>query len=412
MSTYLELNKELTPEQVSLKEETHRFAEEVLRPASIELDKLADPQDVIKEDSILWEVFRKSYQAEHHSSAFPEALGGANLGPLERHIMTEEMGWGSADFAIGLGVTAFPFGFAAGSGNPEIMRDIVVPFIQDREAKYVGCWAITEPQHGSDSLLFGVEQFRDPSVAFDMRAKLDGDEWVINGQKAAWVSNGTIATHALTFLTIDPTKGMAGGGVAVIPLNLPGVSKGRPLDKLGQRALNQGEIFFDDVRIPKHYMLVQPAGYLFMADLILSGANAGMGATFTGVARAAFEEALRYCKERVQGGKPICEHQAVQMRLFDMFIKVEAARSLSRAAMIYNATTMPPAVHYSVAAKVFCTEAAFTVASDAVQLFGGYGLCKELLVEKLFRDARASTIEDGCNEVLALTAVRKLIGTY
>ena len=186
MSLYLELNKELTPEQVNLKEETHRFAEEVLRPASIELDKIADPEDVIRKDSVLWDVFRKSYQAEHHISSFPEALGGANLGPLDRHVMMEEMGWGSADFAIALGVTSFPFGFAAASGNPEIMKDIVVPFIQDREAKYVGCWAITEPQHGSDSLMFGVEQFQDPSVAFDVRAKLDGDEWVINGQKAAW----------------------------------------------------------------------------------------------------------------------------------------------------------------------------------------------------------------------------------
>jgi alkylation response protein AidB-like acyl-CoA dehydrogenase len=342
MSAYLDLNKELTSEQTSLKEETHRFAEEVLRPASVDLDKLADPEDVINEGSVLWEVFRKSYQAEHHISSFPEVLGGANLGPLERHIMTEEMGWGSADFAIGLGVTAFPFGFAAGSGNPEIMNDIVLPFTQDREAKYIGCWAITEPQHGSDSLLFGVEQFRDPSVAFDVRAKQDGDEWVINGQKAAWVSNGTIATHALTFLTIDPTKGMAGGGVAVVPLDLPGVSKGRPLDKLGQRALNQGEIFFDDVRIPRHYMVTQEAGYPFIIDSVLAGANAFMGACFTGVTRAAFEEALRYCKERVQGGKPICEHQAVQMKLFDMFIKVEAGRALSRAAMIYNAASMPP----------------------------------------------------------------------
>ena len=218
--------------------------------------------------------------------------------------------------------------------------------------------------------------------------------------------------EALAFVAIDRSMGQAGNGVAVIPLDLPGVSKGKPLNKLGQRDLNQGEIFFDNVRIPKHYMLVEPAGYLFTVDLILAGANAGMAATFTGVARAAFEEALRYSKERVQGGKLICEHQAVQMKLFDMFIKVEAGRALSRAAMIYNSTTLPPAVQYSVAAKVFCTEAAFTVASDAVQLFGGYGLSKELLVEKLFRDARASMIEDGCNDVLALAGVRQVIDKY
>ncbi|OGO47433.1 MAG: acyl-CoA dehydrogenase [Chloroflexi bacterium RBG_16_64_32] len=408
---YVDLNKELTAEEQSVKEETHKFAAEVLRPASIELDSLS-PEDVIAEGSIHWEVFRKAYQQGYHSSSLPEQLGGADLSTLSRHIHAEEMGWGSADFAIAIGVTAFPFTFAAMSGNQDLIKNVVVPFAEDREGKYIGCWAITEPHHGSDSLLIGTEQFGDAKMAFECAARPDGDEWVINGQKAAWVSNGTIATHACTFLSIDSSKGMAGGGVAIIPLDLPGVSRGKPLNKLGQRALNQGEIFFDNVRIPKHYMVIQPAGYPFIIDNILAGANAGMSAIFTGVARAAFEEALAYCKQRVQGGKPIAEHQLVQKKLFDMFIKVESARSLSRAAMTYNAATNPPATQYSIAAKVYCTEAAFEVASDAIQLFGGYGLARDLPVEKLFRDARASMIEDGTNEVLSLAGARKLIDTY
>jgi len=412
MSTYLDLNKDLTPQQITLKEEVHRFSEEVLRPASVKLDTVADPEDAIKPDSVLWDTFRAAYELGYHAQGLPEALGGVNLAPLERHIVSEEMGWGSADFSIGLGVAAFPFTMAAMSGNQELMRDYVVPFSQDRQAKYVGCWAVTEPQHGSDAVALGPELARRPGICFDANAKLDGDEWVINGQKAAWVSNGTIATHALTFLCVDPSLGMAGSGVAFVPLGLPGVSRGRPLNKLGQRALNQGEIFFDNVRIPRSYMLVQPAGYPWTAEVILAAANAGMGATFTGVARAALEEALAYCKQRIQGGKPLCEHQLVQKKLFDMFIKVESARALSRAAMIYNATTMPPATHYSIASKVYCTEVAFEVASDAVQLFGGMGLCKELLVEKLFRDARASMIEDGSNEVLALAGATQLIEKY
>ena len=408
---YVDLNKELTAEEQSVKEETHKFAAEVLRPASIELDSLS-PEDVIAEGSVHWEVFRKAYQQGYHSSTLPEQLGGADLSTLSRHIHAEEMGWGSADFAISIGVTAFPFTFAAMSGNQDLIKNVVVPFAEDREGKYIGCWAVTEPHHGSDSLLIGTEQFGDAKMAFECAARPDGDEWVINGQKAAWVSNGTIATHACTFLSIDSSKGMAGGGVAIIPLDLPGVSRGKPLNKLGQRALNQGEIFFDNVRIPKHYMVIQPAGYPFIIDNILAGANAGMSAIFTGVARAAFEEALAYCKQRVQGGKPIAEHQLVQKKLFDMFIKVESARSLSRAAMTYNAATNPPATQYSIAAKVYCTEAAFEVASDAIQLFGGYGLARDLPVEKLFRDARASMIEDGTNEVLSLAGARKLIDTY
>ncbi len=414
MNNYLDLNHGLTPEQVAVREQTNRFAREVLRPASIELDKLADPRDVIREGSVFWDVFRQAYEQGQHIAGFPEAEGGVALSPLERHIVAEETGWGSADFAIGLGVAPFPFTFAATfarlTGNQTLMAEIVEPFLKDKEAKYIGCWAITEPQHGSDALFIGAEGFTNPQMAYEVTARRDGDDWIINGQKSAWVSNGTIATHALLFLAIDRSRGQAGSGVAVVPLNLPGVSKGPPLNKLGQRALNQGEIFFDDVRIPRHYMLVEPDLYPMTIDNILAGANAGMGTIFTGVARAAFEEALSYCKQRVQGGKPIAEHQAVQLKLFDMFIKVQAARSISRAAMEYNSTAQPPATHFSIASKVFCTQACFEVASDAIQLHGGYGLCKDMLVEKLFRDARASMIEDGVNDVLSLAGARRLIG--
>jgi alkylation response protein AidB-like acyl-CoA dehydrogenase len=412
---YVELNKTLTPEQQALRDQMHRFGADIIRPAAIELDKLT-ADEVIAPGSRLWDLFRQAYSQGYHTRGFPEQLGGAGLGPLEAHIVGEEMGWASAGVSISLGVTAFPFSFAAQyaaiTGNKALMDEIVMPYVNDREGKYIGCWAITEPEHGSDTLLFGTEQFRDSGITFQVQARRDGDDWIISGQKSAWVSNGTIATHACTFLTIDASRGMDGGGVAVIPLNLPGVTKGPPLRKLGQRDLNQGEIFFDNVRIPKHYMLVEPETYPAIIDNILAGANAGMSTTFTGLARAAFEEALAYTRQRRQGGKLICEHQLVQDRLFQMFRKVEAARALSRAASIYNRSTVPPATEYSIAAKVQSTQTAFDVASDAVQLMGGYGLSQEFHVEKLFRDARASMIEDGANEVLGLAAARRIIDGY
>jgi len=407
---YVELDKNLSPDLIRLKNEVHRFAAEVLRPVSRELDG-RDPESVIARGSPMWDVFRQAYEQGYHTRGLPPEMGGIEAGPLGGHIVSEEMGWGSADFAIALGVTSFPFSFAAGRAQdrPRLMKDVVRPFIEDRRGEFIGCWAITEPGHGSDTLVVGTEFYRDPAIWWGVTARQDGDEWVISGQKSAWVSNGTIATHALAFLGIERERGMGGGGVALIPLDLPGVTRGKPLNKLGQRALNQGEIFFDEVHIPKDYMLVEPDAYPLVIDMTLAGANAFMGATFTGVARAAFEEGLNYARNRVQGGKAIAEHQLVQKKLFDMYTKVESARQLSRAAIAYNSGTFPPATYLSIVSKVYCTQAALDVANDAIQLHGGYGLAKEFLVEKLFRDARASLIEDGSNDVLALAAARQML---
>jgi alkylation response protein AidB-like acyl-CoA dehydrogenase len=221
------------------------------------------------------------------------------------------------------------------------------------------------------------------------------------------VSNGTIGQVATLFCTIDPEQGFKGGGVCLVPLDLPGVSRGKPLDKMGQRPLNQGEIFFDDVRIPAEYMVIGADNYAMVVEMVLSMANASMGSLFVGLARAALEHALAYAKERVQGGVPIFEHQSVKARLFKMFTQVEAARSLAWRVMLYN-TVNPPEVQYSIASKVFCTNTAFEVASGALQIFGGNGLSREYPIEKLVRDARASMIEDGCNDILSLVGASKL----
>ena len=412
MPRYTETNTSLSDEQIALKKSIHKFCKETLRPASVQLDRIADPEEVIKKDSLFWQTMKKAYELGYHTPLIPQEHGGLGLGPLETHIFLEEMGWASADFAIGIGAASFPFLAAANSMDEDLIENLVKPFAQDKEAKYIGCWAVTEPEHGSDTLIVGAREFSDPSISCQTTARLDGDCWVITGQKSSWISNGIIATHALTFLTIDASRGMSGGGVAIVPLDLPGVSRGRSLNKLGERALNQGEITFDGVRIPQNYMIVQPDMYPFMMEATLALANAAIGSMFVGVARAAFEEALDYCKVRVQGGKPLCEHQWIQQKLFEMFTKVESARALSRSALIYNTETLPPALELSIASKVHCTKAAFEVANDAVQLFGGYGLSKEYLIEKLFRDARASLIADGCNEILALAGAKALLDKY
>lgn len=405
----VELNIDLTDEQKSIHNEARKFFMEVWRPAAVKLDKLADPEDVIAKDSALWDVLRQSYKLGYHKRSFPEEYGGLGLrDALTGALISEEMGYAAPDLAISMGVCSFPFTIAMMSPEPEL-QNMVRQYCEDTEAKMVGCWAITEPDHGSDWILFDGEYSRDPKVAPQVVAALDGDDYVINGQKAAWVSNGTIATHASLFVSLDPSSGMENSGVAVVPLDLPGVTRGKPLNKLGQRALNQGEIFFDNVRIPKNYMLCSdPATYNMFISTILSGANAGMGSLFVGTAQSALDEALEYARQRVQGGRPIIEHQSVKARLFEMFTQVEAARSLSRRVLVYNRSTTPPALQYSIASKIFSTETAFRVASMAIQIFGGYGLSKDFVIEKIFRDARASMIEDGVNETLALAGADRL----
>ncbi len=406
-----ELMLDLPKEIESVKESAHKFAKEVLRPASLELDRMADPRDVIQLGSPLRRVFKRGYELGYHIAGLPVELGGLGLRGLGSHVLMEELSWGAVDLALSLGCASFPFTAAAASGNYELYENFVKPFIADKEGAYIGCWAITEPSHGSDELVVGTAEFHNTRVSGQVVARRDGDSYVINGQKAAWVSNGTIATHAALYCTTDPARGMSGGGIAFVPLNLPGVSKGKPLNKLGQRALNQGEIFFDNVRIPRSYVLTSADDYEAQLQRTLTFANTGMAAAFTGLARAAYEEALEYSRGRVQGGKPICEHQLVQKHLFEMFTKVEACRALSRSVMAYNHNSATPSLEHAIAAKTFCTQASFEVASDALQIFGGNGLSKEYPMEKFFRDARASLIEDGTNDVLSLAGARRLLAS-
>ena len=398
----LDIEVGLTDEEREIRDLSHKFAEEVVRPAGIVLDRLPDPAGVIASDSVLWNVFEQYRQTGLGDLEAEAGLTDPIALARVRALVNEEIGWGDSGIAIGLGVAGFPGMFARLAGRPELIERFASPNSRD-----IGCWAVTEPDHGSDSLAFDQPHFADPKIRANCVATRDGDEYVIRGQKAAWVSNGTIATVATLFCTIDPSQGFKGGGVALVPLDLPGVSRGVPLDKLGQRALNQGEIFFDDVRIPADYMLVGAETYSAIVELVLATANAYMGTTFVGVARAAYEHALAYSRERVQGGVPIFQHQNVKGKLFHMFSQVEAARSLARRVMLYNAT-QPPLVQYSIASKTFCTQTAFEVASQALQIFGGNGLSREYPIEKLLRDARASMIEDGCNDILGLVGAEKL----
>lgn len=373
----------------------HRFAEKVMRPIGRELDALHDPNQVIAPGSRLWEMLGEYRKLGLSVGTLME------LPPEERGRITssvyEELGWGDGGLAIVLGACTVPWTVMHAMQNKALLEQ----YPEDR----IGCWGITEPDHGSDILDFG-RQAAYPDSSYgrpNCVVRIDGKELVITGQKSAWMSNGPIAQLCCLFAAFDDGSGEFKQCCVIVPLDRPGVSRGKVLDKLGQRALPQGEVFFDAVRVPLDHMVARPgAEYEQAMYVLLAEANAGMGSLWVGVARAAYEHALEYAHTRKQGGVPIARHQNVRYRLFHMFRKLEAARALARRVMFFNHTMPVPAIQGSIAAKITATQTAFDLASDAVQMFGGNGVTREYPVEKLLRDARSSMIEDGCNEFLAI----------
>jgi alkylation response protein AidB-like acyl-CoA dehydrogenase len=386
------LDSQLTEEERQFQENLHRFAVEVMRPAGKQLDRMTAEQ-VIAPDSPLWGVFQE-FGNLGISPSFVTSLEPLQVARLMA-ILCEELAWGDAGLAIALTVAGTPLRLAQHFQNEFLLANI--------PEDAIGCWAITEPDAGSDMVDFN-DAVRHPQAGNRRRncvARIEGDEVILSGQKSAWVSNGTIAQYAAVFCACERGNGPENVAL-VVPLDLPGVSRGKPLEKLGQRPLPQGEVFFENVHLSTDWLIAPVERYPEVAYMQLTEANAGMGLTFTGLARAAFEMALDYTHERKQGGVPIIRHQSVQSRLLHMFRKVEMSRALARRNVEYIFTAPRPALLGSIAAKITSTQSAFEVASEALQLFGGNGLTLEYTIEKLLRDARASMIEDGCNEVLAI----------
>ncbi len=388
---------------------------EVVRPKGIALDRLGDPADVADRSSELWDVVRTYKELGLHKRGLPEAIGGlaGTIDPYASYLINEQIGYGDGGLAISLSAAGSPYAYAAMSQDLEI-RGWAEDYINDTHGEVIGCWAITEPDHGSDWVNAGEKGMDQPNVAPQVKAVKDGDSYVLNGQKSAWVSNGTIATHASLHVGLDPSLGMQGTSVCILPLDLPGISQGKPLNKHGQRALNQGEIFFEDVVIPAKYMMMdlemlkrsRQAGSGGDSGAI-AGPNTGMAVTFAGVAWSALDEGIKYAKERIQGGVAIFEHQNIKLKLMRSFQAVEAARSMSRRNYMYN-NHRPGSSPHAVSAKALATETAFNVASEMLQVHGGNGLTKEYCIEKIMRDARAAMIEDGTNESLLISAARFL----
>ncbi len=382
-----------------IQDNVHHFALNVMRPAGVELDRMSADEAVAPE-SPLWKVLEKANELGLSITAMAE------LPPLDRvrlfAIASEELAWGDGGLAGSILVNHFPVIYSMLAGNMEMAHYC--------EGK-LGCWGITESEHGSD-MLDANAAIASPGGSYGRPscvARIVGDKIIVNGQKAAWISGAVTAEVCALYCHLDEGGKTRPGVALIVPLDLPGVSRGKPLDKIGFRGMNQGELYFDNVEVPIANLLAGPDTYQDFVYRTLCEANPHVAATSVGIARAAFEHALEYAHRRKQGGVAIIQHTGMRLRLFEMFRKVEAARALTRRVMAFNATAPRPSLLASSSAKVTATQAAFEVASEAVQIFGGNGVTREYPVEKLFRDARSSMIADGLNEILGMKGGSDLI---
>ncbi len=400
----------LSEEEQAIQDATHRFALEVMRPIGRKLDRMT-PEEVVAEGSPLHD-----YMAQMNAAGILDLGALAEMSNEQKArvfpLIFEELGWGDSGLAIATLASSIPAFTAHSTGDPEII---------ERFGSLPGCWLATQPERGSDVVDMDASEVHETTQQSkgNLLARKDGDEYVISGQSSAWVSYAPLAHTAMAYLPCDygdgfykeGEQGMHHVGI-LIPLDLPGVSRGKPLDKIGQRPLPQGEVFFDEVRVPAKYAIATGDAAIPQMMATLTFANMEMAATFTGVARSAFDLALEYVHERKQGGTAIINHQSVQVRTFDLWQRVEAARGLTQRVFNYNYSDSGPHLLASVTSKTYVTKTAFEVASEALQLFGGNGLTREYPIEKIMRDARASMIEDGENNILCIKGMRWLSRWY
>src|SRR5947209_8354420 len=366
-----------------MREMAHDFAEKEIRPVAWDYDRDGTwPQDIVEK---AWEVGLMNNHLE------PE-YGGPGLDFLSGCLIEEEMGWGCS----GVGTSLMCNGLAT--------APIVIGGSEEVKKKYLGMlteepklasFCLTEPDAGSD-----VSGMRTTAVRM-------GDEYVINGSKC-FITNGGYADYYTVYAKTDKEAGHKGISAFVVDRELDGVSVDKKEDKLGQRASNTATISFNDVRIPAGNMLGEENHGFKLAMMTLDRTRPGVAAMAVGIARAAFEFATEYSKERVQFGVPIPMHQAIQFMIADMATKIEAARLLvwQSGVLLENGERN---TLISSHAKRFAADTAMKVATDAVQVYGGYGFIKEYPVEKLFRDAKIMQLYEGTSQIQRLVIAREVL---
>ncbi len=387
----------LTETQGHIIDTARDFGREVLRPAEVELDRLANPDDVFKSETF-WKAMAGAYELGFPKMAIPERFGGLGLDPQTTGMVWEELAYWGVGFASSL-ITASivpQLVVFLAPEEKELVDKYVTPFCEDDKAEMVTAWCSSEPEVGSDG-----KNYFDPNVRHHTKAVKKRDRYILNGTKSDFVSNGGIASVYIVFACVDSSMGLRGSGTFVVPADSPGLSLGRNLDKTGLRLLNQASVCLEDVEVPENYMIFPPGEmYPMLHNAIITVGNLGVGYLAVGLMRAAFDDALAHAKQRVQWGKPIYEHQMVGRKLFEAQRAVESAQALLWKGSWFSAQNFPGDLKTSLTAKVYATEEAVRHTAEMVQIFAGYGISKEYPVEKYARDAHLLRIMDGTNETL------------
>ncbi len=395
---------EPTNDQLAIQEMARKFAREVIRPAEVALDKMVDPDEASRSD-IFRNTIKQAYKLGFHNMGISEQHGGLGLEPLTTALIWEELAVGGIGISATLlaGAVAPRFISIMAADRQELIDKYVRPYCEDTEGTNISAWGSSEGNIGSDG-----SNYYDPDVHHETTATKIKDGWVINGVKSSFVSNGSIANLFLIFACVEPSRGICGSGVFLVPLD-KGVNRGKAMDKIGMRALNQGEVAFDEVKIPEDHMLMPPGdNYPVIHNAIKTVGNLGVGYLALGLMRAAYEEALQHSKERVQFGKPIIQHQAVAFKLFECFQTIEAARGLLWKASWVLGRQFMGDLKMSAAARVFATNMAMKYTVEMVQILGGYGISKEYTIEKYMRDAKLLQIMDATNQIMTIKGANLL----
>ena len=374
----------LTEEQKALQAMAREFAQKEMRPNAAKYDR---------GDEWPEEILHKAFEAGFITCNIPEQYGGGGLSDFEIALISEELAAGCAGMFTTMMASSLAFTPILLFGTDEQKQKFLPPFSKKMS---LAAFCLTEREAGSDA---GAQKSRAVKV---------GNEYIINGAKC-FITNGGKASLYIVFANTDPDKGARGISAFIVPRETPGITVGREEDKMGHRASNTVELFFEDVRVPEANLLAKEKMGFIVAMKTLDKTRASVGAAGVGVARAAMEYAIDYAKTRVQFGKPIALLQNTGFKIAQFAMDIQAARH-----MVWHAAWLMdqnlPCGKESAMAKCFASDVAMRVTTEALQILGGYGYMKDYPMEKLMRDAKLLQIYEGTNEIQRLVISREVIG--